>query len=65
VARLYRRQQEQVKVTLIESQRILSSFDDRLQKYAEKQISQRKRFTLLRNSVIGMFILCVVVLCKT
>jgi NADH:ubiquinone reductase (non-electrogenic) len=46
-------------VTLIESQRILSSFDDRLQKYAEKQISQRKRFTLLRNSVIGMFFLCV------
>lgn len=51
VARLYKQQQEQVRVTLVESNQILSSFDDRLRAYAEKKITQRKRFTLKQSSV--------------
>lgn len=52
VARLYKKQQELVKVTLVESNQILSSFDSRLRTYAEKKITQRKGFTLLRSSVV-------------
>ncbi|XP_076472969.1 putative NADH dehydrogenase [Babylonia areolata] len=51
VARLYRQQQEQVRVTLVESNQILSSFDHRLRSYAEKKITQRKRFSLKQSSV--------------
>lgn len=42
-----------VHVTLVESNKILSSFDTRLQTYAEKKISQRERFKLLKSSVKG------------
>ncbi|KAL8619151.1 hypothetical protein ACOMHN_019423 [Nucella lapillus] len=51
VARLYKQQQGQVRVTLVESNLILSSFDDRLRAYAEKKITQRKRFTLKQSAV--------------
>ena len=60
-------------MTLVESNQILSSFDDRLRKYAEKKISQRNRFNLLQSSVVGKhtlveqpvhsFFLCSVDLC--
>ena len=53
VARLYKQQQEKVRVTLVESNQILSSFDDRLRSYAEKKITQRKRFTIVHSSVTG------------
>ncbi|KAK7088099.1 probable NADH dehydrogenase [Littorina saxatilis] len=52
VARLYKQQREQVRVTLVESNQILSSFDDRLRAYAEKKITQRKRFSLKQSSVV-------------
>ena len=53
VARLYKQQQEKVRVTLVESNQILSSFDDRLRSYAEKKITQRKRFSIVHSSVTG------------
>jgi NADH:ubiquinone reductase (non-electrogenic) len=54
VSRLYGQdEQKKSRVTLIESNKILSSFDSRLQKYAEKKISQRERFSLLKSSVTG------------
>ncbi|BFZ18506.1 hypothetical protein BsWGS_21545 [Bradybaena similaris] len=53
VSRLYRKQQqEHVKVTLIESNKILSAFDASLISYAEKMIVQRKGFELIRASVV-------------
>ncbi|BFZ18507.1 hypothetical protein BsWGS_21547 [Bradybaena similaris] len=52
VARLYKQQQEHVKVTLVESNKILSSFDARLSAYAEKKIKQRKGFELRRSTVV-------------
>uniref|UniRef100_A0A0B7A9J8 Uncharacterized protein n=1 Tax=Arion vulgaris TaxID=1028688 RepID=A0A0B7A9J8_9EUPU len=52
VVRLYREQQKNVKVTLIESNKILSSFDARLSAYAEKKIQQRKGFKLIQSTVV-------------
>ncbi|ELU13705.1 hypothetical protein CAPTEDRAFT_169172 [Capitella teleta] len=52
VSRLFGKdEQTKSRVTLVESNKILGSFDGRLQKYAEKKISQRDRFTLLKSSV--------------
>ncbi|XP_005100464.1 internal alternative NAD(P)H-ubiquinone oxidoreductase A1, mitochondrial [Aplysia californica] len=51
VARFYKQKQDQVQVTLVESNQILSSFDARLQAYAEKKIQQRKGFKLVQSSV--------------
>ena len=42
-----------MRVTIIEAQQILSSFDDRLQRYAEKKISQRKQMQIIQDSVTG------------
>jgi hypothetical protein len=41
-------------VTLIESTKILSSFDHRLQAYAEKKLAQRENFTLIKGTVVGL-----------
>lgn len=43
-----------MKVTLVESNKILSSFDARLSAFAEKKIKQRKGFELVRSTVVGM-----------
>ena len=43
-----------VKVTLIEAQQILSSFDSNLRKYAEKKMQQRQQMHILQDNVIGM-----------
>lgn len=51
VSRLYRGQDKQVNVTLVESQQILGSFDERLRSFAEKKIKQRDRFHLVKSSV--------------
>lgn len=50
-----------VKVTLIEANQILSSFDGKLRSYAERKIKQRSQMHLLSGSVVGMYI-CVPVL---
>lgn len=50
-ARLYGGLQHVVRVTLIEANHILGSFDKRLRDYAEKKISKRKQFELLQASV--------------
>ena len=42
---------KKVKVTLIEASHILSSFDQKLRKYAEKKISTRSQFSLKQASV--------------
>ncbi|KAK3776038.1 hypothetical protein RRG08_044422 [Elysia crispata] len=52
VARLYKKMQGQVKVTLVESNKILSAFDERLQAYAEKKLKERKGFEMKQSSVV-------------
>lgn len=53
VRRLYKHSESSFKVTLIEASSILASFDQKLRKYAEKKLSERPNFTLLKSSVIG------------
>ena len=48
---MYKEEKDNVKVTLIESQKILPSFDYRLQSYAEKKLNERKNFKLLNAYV--------------
>ncbi|KAH3885109.1 uncharacterized protein LOC127838952 isoform X3 [Dreissena polymorpha] len=55
VARLYKGKKDSVRVTLVESNKILGSFDKRLQKFAEKQIQSRRGFTLARDLVTGVY----------
>nr|CAB3265337.1 probable NADH dehydrogenase [Phallusia mammillata] len=43
--------QHKVKVTLIEGNKILGSFDKRLREYAEKKITKRKQFEILQAFV--------------
>ncbi|GFO07833.1 (Zinc transporter zip1-like [Plakobranchus ocellatus] len=52
VSRLYQKLKGQAKVTLVESNKILSSFDGRLQSYAEKKLKQREGFEMIRSSVV-------------
>ncbi|KAK3596266.1 hypothetical protein CHS0354_038884 [Potamilus streckersoni] len=54
VARLYKRKRDDVQVTLVESNKILSSFDERLRHFAEKKIKQRSGFNLLKDSVTNV-----------
>ena len=54
MARLYQAKKDDVHVTLIESNQILSSFDERLRKYATKKMKSRKGFTLEQDSVTGI-----------
>ncbi|KAL5017674.1 hypothetical protein ScPMuIL_007263 [Solemya velum] len=51
-SRLYQQKQQNVSVTLVESNQILSSFDERLRKYAEKKIKERDRFNMIQSSVV-------------
>lgn len=44
-----------VRVTLIESNKILSSFDSRLQTYAEKKIRARDHFNLIKATVTSKY----------
>ena len=53
ISRLFKQEENLVRVSLVESNQILGSFDQRLQKFAEKKISQRDRFHLLKTSVTG------------
>jgi NADH:ubiquinone reductase (non-electrogenic) len=48
---LYKQEKDIVKVTLIESQKILGAFDARLQSYAEKKFRERKNFNLVNGLV--------------
>lgn len=59
VARIYHQRKDQVYVTLVESNQILSSFDESLRKYAENKIKQRERFQLVKSSVTRNFSLTV------
>ncbi|GAU93526.1 hypothetical protein RvY_05452 [Ramazzottius varieornatus] len=52
VARLYPKDVKMTKVTLVEAQHILQSFDKNLQSYAEKKIKERSNFNLIQDSVI-------------
>ncbi|KAH9525427.1 Internal alternative NAD(P)H-ubiquinone oxidoreductase A1, mitochondrial [Bulinus truncatus] len=52
VVRLYKQKTDDIRVTLVESNKILSSFDSRLQAFAEKKIRQRKGFTIVQSSVV-------------
>ena len=51
VSRLYKQEKDDVKVTLVESQKILGAFDNRLQSYAEKKFRERKNFNLVNGMV--------------
>ncbi|KAK0058816.1 internal alternative NAD(P)H-ubiquinone oxidoreductase A1 mitochondrial-like isoform X2 [Biomphalaria pfeifferi] len=51
VVRLYKQKSDDIRVTLVESNKILSSFDSRLQAFAEKKIKQRKGFNIVQSSV--------------
>lgn len=55
VARLYKLNEVDVSVTLVESRKILGAFDTRLQSYAEKKITERKNFHLVKSTVTGNF----------
>ncbi|OQV13886.1 putative NADH dehydrogenase [Hypsibius exemplaris] len=52
VARLYKKDAGLIQVTLVEAQHILQSFDQNLQNYAHKKMSERKNFHLLQDSVV-------------
>ena len=54
IERLYPKERNTVKVTLVEANQILSSFDTRLRSYAERKIRQRSQMNLLSGSVVGM-----------
>lgn len=54
VRRLFKAKKDDVRVTLVESNQILSSFDERLRKYAEKKIQSRKGFTLKQDLVTAV-----------
>jgi len=51
LTRLYKDFGTPVKVTLIEGRQILGSFDKRLQAYAEKKLSSRTNFTMVKANV--------------
>ena len=53
VSRLYKAKKDDVRVTLVESNQILSSFDEKLRNYAAKKIQERKGFTLMQDFVTG------------
>ena len=52
--RLYPKEMNVVRVTLVEANTILSAFDNRLRSYTEKIIQKRKRMRILKASVTGM-----------
>ena len=56
IERLYPEERNIVKVTLVEANQILSSFDIRLRRYAEGKIRQRSQMNLLSGSVVGTYV---------
>ncbi|XP_055950566.1 uncharacterized protein LOC129984664 isoform X2 [Argiope bruennichi] len=60
VRRLYQSSEELFKVTLIEAASILGSFDEKLRSYAEKKLSERPNFTLLKTSVVEVKEDCII-----
>lgn len=54
VARLYKAKKDDVRVTLVESNQILSSFDEKLRNYATKKIQERKGFRLEQDTVTAV-----------
>ena len=56
IERLYPEERNIVKVTLVEANQILSSFDTRLRSYAERKIRQRSQMNLLSGSVVGLYV---------
>ncbi|KAK3576591.1 hypothetical protein CHS0354_011268 [Potamilus streckersoni] len=54
VTRLYKKKKDDVRVTLVESNQILSSFDERLRNFAERKIKERSGFNLLKDSVTSV-----------
>lgn len=52
VSRLFSQEKKLVKVTLIEANEILPSFDQKLRSFAEKKIQQRKNYELLKSRVV-------------
>ncbi|CAD5120775.1 DgyrCDS9335 [Dimorphilus gyrociliatus] len=52
VTRLYPNESNEARVTLIESNQILASFDKNLRSFAEKKIKQRKNFNIVQSTVV-------------
>ena len=52
--RLYPKEKNVVRVTLVEANTILSAFDNRLRSYTEKIIQKRERMHILKASVTGI-----------
>ena len=52
VARLYESEKNLVRVSLIEAQRILPSFDSKLQAFAEKKLKTRQQYSLVQDQVV-------------
>ena len=50
---MYKGEEKNANVTLIESHNILNSFDERLRRYAETKMRQRERFHLVQAAVTG------------
>ena len=59
VSRLYKAEETMVQVSLIEGQKILAGFTERLQKYAEKKIQSREQMQLLKANVTGTNVISV------
>merc|ERR1712226_1699416 len=54
VARLYESEKNLVRVSLIEAQKILPSFDSKLQAFAEKKLKTREQYSLVQDQVINV-----------
>jgi len=54
MCKLYRDKDSWVKVTLIESNKILGSFEPRLQRWAEKQIKSREGYSITKDIVTAV-----------
>ena len=52
VTRLFSQEKEEVKVTLIEANEILPSFDRKLRSFAEKKFKQRTNYDLVKSRVV-------------
>lgn len=52
VSRIYSQERDKVRVTLVEPNEILPSFDKKLRAFAEKKIQQRARFDLIQSGVV-------------
>ncbi|XP_070572404.1 probable NADH dehydrogenase [Ptychodera flava] len=55
IARIYPSEIDDISVTLVEGNKILGNFDQRLQKYAEKKIRQRDKMRLIQSVVTEVY----------